>query len=205
MALMESQKGRFEASFLPHLRIFLSLSCAPWPPRVLRVCASRSPPAGGDNSSCALQSAPPHRHRHRPDKTATVQPLGVERQSNSIVHKALISEPPRPRNYEDISANGSRPRLSCTSKSQGPACLSSCRLHRWRPRSARLSAPEIIGAPEPRAPAPGRPHRRRHRQSPDDPCQRRSPSARSLVWQQPPARPQRQGRPAQSRIARFEG
>src|SRR5438128_10794230 len=115
MALMESQKGRFEASFLPHLRTFLSLSCALWSPRVLRVA-----PVDRLQQITHLRPGQPRHtaHRHRPDKTSTIQPLGVERNPIPSCHKALISEPPRPRNTKTSPANGSRPRLSCTSKAR---------------------------------------------------------------------------------------
>lgn len=193
---MESQKRRFEASFLPYLRTFLSLSCALWPPRVLRIA-----PDDRLQQITHLRRAQPHHtaHRRRPDKTATVQPLRVERQSNSIVPQGLDQ-----RTAASAEHDGSRPRLSCTNNDK--PCMP-LRMSVW-PVAIQIRAFEEIGiidAPEPAAPAPALPHRRWRRQSLDDPCQSRSPSAHSAVWEQPPARPQRPGRPAQSQIVRFEG
>ena len=81
-----------------------------------------------------------------------------------------------------------------------PPAIQSVRLNRQSGRNPDTCARRIgiIDAPEPAAPVAGRPHRRRHGQSLDDPCRRRSPFARSAAWQQAPARPQRQGRPEQA-------
>jgi len=52
-----------------------------------------------------LRRAQPHHtaHRRRPDKTATVQPLRVERESNSIVPQGLDQRTAASAEHEDIS------------------------------------------------------------------------------------------------------
>ena len=74
MAVMESQKERFEAPFLPHLRTFSK--------PILRSVAA----------TCAAGCASP-----------TVQPLGVERQSNSIVPQGLDQRTAASAEHKDVS------------------------------------------------------------------------------------------------------
>src|SRR5258707_9091505 len=94
------KRGDLRRLFFRASEHFLSLACALWPPRVLRIA-----PVDRLQQITHLRRGQPHHtaHRHRPDKTPTVQPLGVERQSNYIVPQGLDQRTAASTEHEDIS------------------------------------------------------------------------------------------------------
>src|SRR5450631_2544333 len=93
-----SDLARIFCKLAPTVR---KLSGALRPPRMLRIA-----PVDRLQQITHLGRRQRHNpvHRHRPDKTSTVQPLGVERQPNSIVPYGLNQCSAASAEHEDVAS-----------------------------------------------------------------------------------------------------